>query len=119
VRPADRCDVIEFEASGADFLGLRGNLTTPRGSGGDSAVQVLRDLRCDEDVVARVLELPAQVVQIDVEQLPFHIAHPAADDHRLALVRSISETTAPGTLLSGATLMAVASRMMMSASLPG
>jgi hypothetical protein len=34
-------------------------------------------------------------------------------------VRSISETTAPGTWLSGTTLMRVASRMMMSASLPG
>jgi hypothetical protein len=35
------------------------------------------------------------------------------------LVRFISETTAPGTWFSGATLSAVASRMMMSASLPG
>lgn len=35
------------------------------------------------------------------------------------LVRSISETTAPGTWLSGATLMRLASRMMMSASFPG
>jgi hypothetical protein len=34
-------------------------------------------------------------------------------------VRSMSDTTAPGTLLSGATLRASASRMMMSASFPG
>jgi hypothetical protein len=36
-----------------------------------------------------------------------------------ALVRSINDTTAPGTLLSGATLSAVVSSRMMSASLPG
>jgi hypothetical protein len=35
------------------------------------------------------------------------------------LVRSISVTTAPGTLFSGATLIASASSRMMSASLPG
>src|SRR5258708_26224691 len=47
------------------------------------AEQVLRDLRRGEDVVARVLELPAQIVQVDVEQLPLPLAHLARDAHRL------------------------------------
>src|SRR5256885_12148126 len=57
----------------------------PRGlrAGIRSAIQVLRDLRCGEDVVARVLELPAQMVQIDIEQLPLPFAHLARDDHGL------------------------------------
>ena len=50
---------------------------------------------------------------------PFHLRTLPATITVSTLVRSISETTAPGTLLSGATLSAVASRMMMSASLPG
>src|SRR5256884_4323519 len=50
---------------------------------------------------------------------PFHFRTLPATITVSTLVRSISETTAPGTLLSGATLIAVASRMMMSASLPG
>ena len=36
-----------------------------------------------EDMVARVLELPAQVRKIDVEQLALPLAHLAGDDHRL------------------------------------
>ena len=50
---------------------------------------------------------------------PFHLRTLPATITVSTLVRSISETTAPGTWLSGATLSAVASRMMMSASLPG
>src|SRR5437667_8564336 len=56
---------------------------TQGSSGIRSAVQVLRDLRCGEDSVARILELPAQVVKVDVEQLPLPLAHLARDDHRL------------------------------------
>src|SRR5262249_30276304 len=51
--------------------------------------------------------------------LPFNLRTLPATITVSTLVRSISDTTAPGTLLSGATLIAVASRMMMSASLPG
>src|SRR5256885_11889190 len=58
-------------------------LETQESSGIRLAVQVLRDLRCGEDVVARVLELPAQVVQVDIEQLPLPLAYLARDDHRL------------------------------------
>src|SRR5216117_1149897 len=50
---------------------------------------------------------------------PFHLRTLPATITVSTLLRSISETTAPGTWLSGATLSAVASRMMMSASLPG
>src|SRR5271169_6048648 len=50
---------------------------------------------------------------------PFHLRTLPATITVSTLVRSISETTAPGTWLSGATLIRVASRMMMSASLPG
>src|SRR6267142_4341888 len=59
---------------------------TPRLQSGHSphlAVQVLRDARRSEDVVARVLELPSQTVHIDVEQLPLPFAHLARNDHRL------------------------------------
>ena len=58
-------------------------------------------------------------MDVDVEQLPLPLADLPATITVSTLVRSISETTAPGTWLSGATLIAVASRMMMSASLPG
>src|SRR6516165_5921867 len=50
---------------------------------------------------------------------PFHLRTLPATITVSTLVRSISDTTAPGTWLSGATLILVASRMMMSASLPG
>src|SRR6266850_5893547 len=48
-----------------------------------SAVQVLWDLCRGEDVVARILELAAQVVQVDVEELSFPLAHLARHDHGL------------------------------------
>src|SRR6267378_4366433 len=54
-----------------------------RPSDHSSAVQVLRDLRRGEDIVARVLELAAQIVQVDVEQLPLPLAHLARDDDGL------------------------------------
>ena len=44
-------------------------------------VQVLRDPRGLEDEVARVLELPAQPAQVDVEEPPVPLAHLARDDH--------------------------------------
>src|SRR5712691_1002336 len=48
-----------------------------------AAEQVLLDARRGEDVVARVLKLPPQPRQIDVEQLAFPFAHLARDDDRL------------------------------------
>src|SRR5215472_5935910 len=50
---------------------------------------------------------------------PFHLRTLPATITVSTLVRSISDTTAPGTWLSGATLIASASRITMSASLPG
>src|SRR5512138_2371374 len=50
---------------------------------------------------------------------PFHFRTLPATITVSTFVRSISDTTAPGTLLTGATLIDWASRMMMSASLPG
>ena len=72
-----------------------------------------------EKIVSRSLQLHAQLRQVDIQQPPLPLPHLASDDNGSALERSISVTTAPGTWLSGATLMAVASRRMMSASLPG
>src|SRR5947207_12454425 len=58
-------------------------LETQGSSGIRLAVQVLQYTRLGEDEVARTLELPAQMVQIDIEQLPLPLAHLARDDHRL------------------------------------
>ena len=92
-------------------------------AGGLSAVVSGTDsvgrLASREDVVAGILELRAQLGQIGSSSRPFHLRTLPATITVSTLERSISETTAPGTWLSGATLIAVASRMMMSASLPG
>jgi hypothetical protein len=48
-----------------------------------AAEQVLRDARRREDIVARGIELLAQMRQIDVEQLSLPLAHLARDDHGL------------------------------------
>src|SRR5205823_13252386 len=58
-------------------------LETQGSSGIRLAVQVLQYTRLGEDEVARALELPAQMVQVDVEQLPLPLAHLARDDHGL------------------------------------
>ncbi len=45
--------------------------------------QVLRDACRREDIVARSVELPAQVRKVHVEQFPFPLAHLARDHHGL------------------------------------
>ena len=51
---------------------------------------VLRDTCRREDIVARSLELPAQVGKVHVEQFPFPLAHLARDHHGLD-VRAIHQ----------------------------
>jgi hypothetical protein len=77
-----------------------------------AAEKVLRKPSRIEDTVARVLKLAAQHRQIDVEQAPLPLAHLAGDNHGLDVGAIINDTTAPGTWLTGATLIRVASRIM-------
>src|SRR5882672_6813755 len=119
-RPADRCDVIELEASGADFLGPPRGILLPLG--GRRIIQKKRS--CGTFAAAKMSSREfsscrRRWFRSTSSSFPFHLRTLPATITVSTLVRSISETTAPGTLLSGATLMAVASRMMMSASLPG
>ena len=87
--------------------------------GPPSAEQVLRHVRLAEDEVARGLELAAQARESTLSSRPFHLRTLPATITVSTLLRSIICTTAPGTWLTGKTLRWVASRMMMSASLPG
>src|SRR5882762_9162076 len=70
----------------ADPRKKRGGRSRPaflRISASVGAEQVLVDVRRLEQEVARSLELPAKVRQIDVDQLPLPLAHLAGDDHGL------------------------------------
>src|SRR5262244_3170662 len=71
------------------------------------------------EMIAADAEVRARWFKLTSSSFPFHLRILPATITVSTLVRSINDTTAPGTLLTGATLSAVASRMMMSASLPG
>jgi len=64
-----------------------------------SAVKLSRKQRVRlglaEYVIARILELPAQVVEVDIQQPALPLAHLAATITVSTLVRSMSDTTAP------------------------
>src|SRR5262249_46664405 len=64
-----------------------------------AAEQILRDAGRGENVVARVLELPAQIWQIDVKQLALPLAHLARDDHRLDVGAIHRRYDGPGHLI--------------------
>src|SRR5215831_7351561 len=84
-----------------------------------AAEQVLGNARRGEDVIARGFQLPTQMRQIDVEELPLPFAHLAGDDHGLDIGAVHQRHDRTRHLVERRHIDPGGVEAMMSASLPG